>query len=235
MNQIELFNKLKPISAYADKLEKNNDTIDILLADDHFDFSCTLNLTDNTGEYSIEWNYHSSFSDFPELIEGHSVDLDLDEEERVGYAYHYHNLENHYENVIDDFNNKNSNISHNSIEKTLAEFNRKLYGYIKNGMFEINTKVSSILYSTIKELQKSPYAYVDGATDVNTDENLDYIKNVIILPKYSADIKEECGITRSDDEIKNILKSILARGVNNISEKQRKYLVFAQKTYETIK
>lgn len=237
MNQIQLKNQL-------DKLNKIKITsfsidgsyISYVFSTDNFDFYLDLDIKSDCGKYSLLWsgNY---FSDFAEIIEGHSLDLKLDEEDRFGYAYTYHNLENYYEDVIDKYNNKRKDIACNSIEETIKTFNNKLYGYIKNGLISKEyisdlTAINKILYSILNNLKKDEYKYDANAIEQNSDDIVDCIKEVLVMPKYNLSIKEECNITRTDEEIKNILKSILARGVDNASDKQKKYITFCVKIKE---
>ena len=48
--------------------------------------------------------------------------------------------------------------------------------------------------------------------------------------KLARDLKDKFGITRSDAEIKNILKTIRKRGT--ISEKQKKYVLLVEELYK---
>ena len=99
-------------------------------------------------------------------------------------------------------------------------------------------KISSILYGIVRSLQKHGYEYDDNAVDIllEIDENNieDYIKEILVLPTFDSDIKAKYDITRTDDEIKSILKTILSKGINNVSAKQLKYALFAQKLYENL-
>ena len=238
MNQFQLKNQLDKLN----KIQITSTSIDgsyisYIFTTDNFDFYLDLDIKSNCGKYSLLWS-SEDFEDFAEIIEGHTLDLDLDEEDRVGYAYTYHNLENHYEDVINEYNNKRTNIACDSIEETIKTFNNKLYGYIKNGLISDEyksdlTSINKILYSILNNLKKDEYKYDANAIEQNSDDIVDCIKEVLVMPKYNLNIKEECNITRTNEEIKNILKSILARGVDNVSDKQKKYITFCLKVKES--
>lgn len=220
MNQYELFSKLSKIATssgeYTCLVDMSKDTI-FISVDCELDIigRCELNLQDDCGKYSIEWQ--ASFADFCREMLGEIGDGDD--------PYEYDDVDI-FEEKFENFNNRYSNMQSDSIKQTLIDFNGKI-----NRCMDSNYSKSFVdpIKILIRELKESPYEYLNYSFE-------DMINYVLTIPNFDLDIKESFGISDIDDEtIKNKLKGLLSIDFTDLSDSQREninYLTLAQKLYE---
>lgn len=220
MNQYELFSKLSKITTgsgeYTCLVNMAKDTI-FISVDCELDIigHCELNLQDNCGKYSIEWQ--ASFADFCSEFLGEIGDGDD--------PYDYDDVAI-FEEKFENFNARYSNMQSDSIKQTLINFNAKIDRYMNFRNSKYFVEPIKIL---IRELNESPYEYLNYSFE-------DMINYVLTIPNFDLDIKESFGVSDIDDEtIKNKLKGLLSVDFTDLSDSQRKnikYLTLAQKLYE---
>ena len=164
------------------------------------------------------WLYHL-INESHNRAASFNVSLDLVNDKGT-FAYKY----------SDEYSNMgNYNEECNSIHDTIKVCADSLYKHIKN-INQYGKKPSDYndihrkMYYLVDKLNDSPYQYT---ADFDIMEQINY---VLLLPKIDQNLKDKFGITRSDAEIKSILKTIRKRGT--ISEKQKKYVLLVEELYK---
>lgn len=154
-----------------------------------------------------------------------NVSLDLVNDKGT-FAYKY----------SDEYSNMgNYNEECNSIHDTIKVCADSLYKHIKN-INQYGKKPSDYndihrkMYYLVDKLNDSPYQYTTESKETADFDIMEQINYVLLLPKIDQDLKDKFGITRSDAEVKNILKTIRKRGT--ISEKQKKYVLLVEELYK---
>lgn len=137
MNQIELLSKLNNLKNYDVDIENDTNNIELFISDGLIQFTCVLDIINNTGYYSIYCD--DTGTEWAQRF------LDADHETMEYYNEgHFNAVWNGIENAMNEFNRKRSHIHGGTIEQTLKKFSGEVYGYIKNDKFYIDEK--NIIY-----------------------------------------------------------------------------------------